>query len=80
MVPDKRQRKSAGQSRGRSTAGKRIQDPGSPYPVLWHPGADAERDASWPAAEKVAMLHAAQKLEAVSQACSRVLPCPRGSI
>jgi hypothetical protein len=31
---------------------------------MWHPGADAERDSSWPAAEKVAMLHAAQKLEA----------------
>jgi hypothetical protein len=39
-------------------------DPGPPYVVLWHPDADAERDASWPAAEKVAMLHAAQKLEA----------------
>jgi hypothetical protein len=33
--------------------------------VRWHPGAEAERDESWPAAEKVAMLHAAQKLEAV---------------
>ena len=32
--------------------------------MIWHPGADAERDSSWPAAEKVAMLHAAQKLEA----------------
>jgi hypothetical protein len=32
--------------------------------VLWHPDTDAERDASWPAAEKVAMLHAVQKLEA----------------
>ena len=31
---------------------------------MWHPDADAERDASWPAHEKVAMLHAAQKLEA----------------
>jgi hypothetical protein len=65
LAPDKRKRKSAGQSRGRPPAGKRIQDPGPPYLVLWHPGADAERDASWPAAEKVAMLHAAQKLEAV---------------
>jgi hypothetical protein len=32
---------------------------------MWHPDAAAERDASWPAHEKVAMLHAAQKLEAV---------------
>ena len=39
-------------------------DPGPPYVVLWHPEADAERDESWPAPEKVAMLHAAQKLEA----------------
>jgi len=39
-------------------------DPGPPYTVLWHPGAAAERDVSWPAQEKVAMLHAAQKLEA----------------
>jgi hypothetical protein len=34
------------------------------YVAIWHPGADAERDASWPPAEKVAMLHAVQKLEA----------------
>jgi hypothetical protein len=39
-------------------------DPGPPYTVIWHPQADAERDASWPAQEKVAMLHAVQKLEA----------------
>jgi hypothetical protein len=32
---------------------------------MWHPDAAAERDASWPTHEKVAMLHAAQKLEAV---------------
>ena len=38
--------------------------PGPPYVVHWHPEADVERDASWPAREKVAMLHAAQKLEA----------------
>ena len=34
------------------------------YVVRWHPDADAERDASWPAKDKVAMLNAAQKLEA----------------
>jgi hypothetical protein len=39
-------------------------DPGPPYIVLWHPEAAAERDESWPTREKVAMLHAAQKLEA----------------
>jgi len=39
-------------------------DPGPPYVVLWHLGAADERDESWPAREKVAMLHAAQKIEA----------------
>jgi hypothetical protein len=39
-------------------------DPGPPYTVLWHLDADGERDASWPVVEKVAMLHAAQKLAA----------------
>lgn len=38
---------------------------GPPYVVRWHPRADAERDASWPAGEKVAMLHAVEKLQAV---------------
>ncbi len=32
--------------------------------VRWHPEAVAERDASWPPREQVAILHAAQKLEA----------------
>jgi hypothetical protein len=35
---------------------------GPPYRTLWHPAADAERDASWPPEEKVAMLHAVEKL------------------
>lgn len=47
---------------GRAESGP-TPDPGPPYVVVWHPDTDAERDASWPA-EKVAMLHAAQKLEA----------------
>jgi hypothetical protein len=53
-------------SKGEGAASKPVaaRDPGPPYVVLWHPAADAERDASWPAAEKVAMLHAVQKLEA----------------
>jgi hypothetical protein len=55
-----------GGPRGRASAGgaEREVDPGPPYVVRWHPGADAERHASWPAPEKVAMLHAVQKLEA----------------
>ena len=36
-----------------------------PYEVRWHPEADAERDASWPPGEKVAMFHSVEKLEAV---------------
>ncbi|HUY58604.1 MAG TPA: type II toxin-antitoxin system RelE/ParE family toxin [Solirubrobacteraceae bacterium] len=34
------------------------------YTVIWHPDARAERESSWPEGEKVAMRHAAQKLEA----------------
>jgi hypothetical protein len=37
---------------------------GPPDAALWHPAAAAERDASWPAGEKVTMLHAVQKLQA----------------
>jgi hypothetical protein len=61
MAREKRRPKKSGGDK-RSTDGKRVKDPGPPYVVMWHPGADAERDSSWPAAEKVAMLHAAQKL------------------
>jgi hypothetical protein len=32
--------------------------------VRWHPDADAERDASWPEREKVAMFNAVDKLKA----------------
>jgi hypothetical protein len=32
--------------------------------VRWHPDADAERDASWPEGEKVAMWNAVDKLKA----------------
>jgi hypothetical protein len=45
--------------------GGRLADPGPPYVVLWHPNAEAELDAVRPAKEKVAMLNAAEKLEAV---------------
>jgi hypothetical protein len=64
MAPEKRRPKKSGRVDKRLTDGERVKDPGPPYVVVWHPGADAERDSSWPAAEKVAMLHAAQKLEA----------------
>lgn len=37
---------------------------GSTYTVIWHPEAQVEREASWPEGEKVAMRHAAEKLEA----------------
>ena len=36
----------------------------SSFTVLWHPDANEERDASWPAKEKAAMFNAAAKLEA----------------
>jgi len=65
MAADKRK---ASRKRERRPSGSAdpgpAQDPGPPYTVMWHPEADAERDASWPAREKVAMLHAAQKLDA----------------
>lgn len=64
MAREKRRPKKSGRGDKRSTDGQRVKDPGPPYVVMWHPGADAERDSSWPAAEKVAMFHAAQKLEA----------------
>jgi len=63
MAADKRKGRGRREHRP-SGRGTPTPDPGPPYVVRWHPAADAERDESWPAAEKVAMLHAAQKLEA----------------
>ena len=65
MAADKRKssRKRERRPSGSTDPGP-AQDPGPPYIVMWHPEANAERDASWPAREKVAMLHASQKLEA----------------
>ena len=65
MAAEKRKSK-GGRERGGSRPGESgpTPDPGPPYIVFWHPEAAAERDESWPAREKVAMLHAAQKLEA----------------
>lgn len=40
-------------------------DPGPPYEVLWHPDADVERAAVQDPAERVAIQHARDKLEAL---------------
>lgn len=65
MTPDRGKRHGGGRKPPAPQNGsRRAGDPGPPYIVRWHPDADAERDASWPAQEKVAMLNAAQKLEA----------------
>jgi hypothetical protein len=64
MAADKRKQKAKGKSRVTKKTQAAAKDPGPPYRALWHPAADAERDASWPPEEKVAMLHAVQKLEA----------------
>jgi hypothetical protein len=53
----------------------RLREPGAPYVVRWHPDAEAERDASWPPEEKVAMNHAVEKL----QAAGARLPFPHSS-
>jgi hypothetical protein len=66
MSPDKRaskKRSPKGPTR-KGAAPKSATDPGPPYVVRWHPEAMAERAASWPPREQVAILHAAQKLEA----------------
>ena len=64
MAADKRKQKAKGKSRVTKETQAAAKDPGPPYRALWHPAADVERDASWPPEEKVAMLHAVQKLEA----------------
>jgi hypothetical protein len=63
MAPGRKGRKKAGSggSPGKLRA-VRSNGPGPPYVVRWHPEADAERESSWPAAEKVAMAHAVEKL------------------
>ncbi|MHB1537778.1 MAG: hypothetical protein ACYCUM_06390 [Solirubrobacteraceae bacterium] len=42
-----------------------VASPGSPYTVLWHPAADAERAAISAAGERAAIQHAREKLEAI---------------
>lgn len=66
MSPDKRQRRReppGGAKQPRSP--KLAPDPGPPYEVLWHPAADAERAAISDAAERAAIQHAREKLEAI---------------
>jgi hypothetical protein len=48
---------------------------GPPFVVRWHPAAEAERDASWPPQEQVAMFNAVEKL----QAAGARLPFPHSS-
>jgi len=64
MSPDKGKRSKGSRKpiRARPAAPRRAA--GTAYIVRWHSDAEAERDTSWPAGEKVAMLNAAQKLEA----------------
>jgi hypothetical protein len=65
MAADKRRPKKARRApAGGATVRGPGKDPGPPYLVVWHPDAAGERDASWPAAERVAIINAVQKLEA----------------
>ena len=65
MSPDKRARKPRAKKPVESVE---VRVPalgrGLSYVVRWHPLAESERDASWPAGERVAIVHAAEKLEA----------------
>ena len=70
MAPDKGKR-SKGTRKPRKVprpVAPPLADAGPPDEVRWHPEADAERDASWPPGEKVAMFHSVEKLEAVGAA------------
>lgn len=65
MSPDKRARKPRAKKPVKSVVVRLpALDRGPPYLVRWHPLADVERDASWPAPERVAIMHATEKLEA----------------
>jgi hypothetical protein len=66
MSPDKRQRRRDPPGRAKQPrTPKPVPDPGPPYEVLWHPAANAERAAISDAAERAAIQHAREKLEAV---------------
>jgi hypothetical protein len=64
MSPGKRQRDPPRQAKPPRVPEK-VSDPGPPYEVLWHPTADAERAAISDAAERAAIQHVREKLEAI---------------
>lgn len=64
MSPDRQRRRDPPRQSIQARTSKPVSDPGPQYEVLWHPGADAER-AAVSAAERVAIQHAREKLEAV---------------
>ena|SRR5580658_2008840 len=65
MSPGKRQRRGPPRRTEQPHRPERVPDPGPPYEVLWHPAADAERAAISDAAERAAIQHAREKLEAI---------------
>lgn len=66
MSPDKRQRRRDPQRQAKQPRTARpVRDHGPPYKVLWHPAADTERAAISDAAERAAIQHAREKLEAI---------------
>jgi integrase len=63
MTPERKRRKKRRPAPAEATLqAVESTDPGPPYLVLWHPGAEKERDALWPTQEIVAMEHAVEKL------------------
>jgi hypothetical protein len=65
MSPDRERRRKPGRHSGQTRETERTADPGPPYTVLWHPDADAERATVTDAAERAAIQHAREKLEAI---------------
>lgn len=65
MSPGKRRRHDPTRRAERPRTPTRAPDPGPPYEVLWHPAADAERSAISDTAERAAIQHAREKLEAI---------------
>lgn len=65
MSPRRHQRHDPRRSHKQPRRSRRISKPGPPFEVLWHPAADAERSAISDGAERVAIQHAREKLEAI---------------
>jgi hypothetical protein len=66
MSPEKeRRRRNLPRRAKQARAPEAALDPGPPYEVLWHQAADAERAAISDAAERAAIQHAREKLQAV---------------